>query len=162
MRTHHVLISVAALLTLSGCGGDDGPTIEEGDDGGSAAAISVAEEDWVGPDEEGTDRVASFFGDEHCDLETVEIVAVDRELLTDDEDGPPQRYFAHDPEEGLSDSVAEGEYRDAIELPDDAEELGFTTTSGIELWADPDEPDAILLVDGEHVEQWPAARVECD
>lgn len=161
MNHRGVVIGVAALLALSACG-DDAPTIEEGDGTGSAEPISVAEEDWVGADSEDTDRVASFYGEEHCDLETVEIVAVDRDLLGGDADGPPRRYFAHDPEEGLADSVAEGEYRDGIELPDDAEELGFSTTDGVELWTDPDEPDAILLVDGEQVEQWPAARVECD
>jgi|GEM_PF-4245011 len=158
MQTRTIAAGVTLVAILGAC------VTEGGADGSSAAGgpISVAEQDWVDQDGQGTDLVSSFYGAAHCDLDTTEILRVSTELVPAQEPGRPEITFAHDPEDGLPDRLTAAEHEAEAELPDDAKATGVRTTSGVELWAVPDDPDVIYLVDGGTVEQWPAATVECD
>ncbi|MFO8076601.1 MAG: hypothetical protein ACQETV_02850 [Actinomycetota bacterium] len=161
MRNRVMAGCASAVLLLVGCAapGQDG---QDGHDASDAPSLSVAEEDWVDVDGEDTDLVTSFSGDEHCGLESTEIIRVSADVVEPREPGWPETTFAHDPEGGLADRLVHGEYDGSTELPDEARHAGVRTVSGIELWVDPDESEVIYLRDDDHVEQWPAASVECD
>ncbi len=158
MRMRTIAAGATLMAILGGCatgGGADGPSAAGG-------SISVAEEDWVDQDGQETDLVSSFYGAAHCELDTTEILRVSTELVPAQEPGRPEITFAHDPDGGLPDRLTAAEHEAQAELPDDAEATGVRTTSGVELWAVPDDPDVIYLVDGDAAERWPAAMVECD
>lgn len=149
----------AMLVVLGGCGATEGGADQPS---GAGAPLSVAEEDWVDRQGRETDLVTSFHGDAHCELDTTEIIRVSTDLVPGQEPGWPEATFAHDPEEGLPDRLTAAEHDAEAELPEDAEATGPRTESGVELWAVPDDPNVIYLIDGDTVEQWPAATVECD
>ncbi|MEX2551366.1 MAG: hypothetical protein WD638_14185 [Nitriliruptoraceae bacterium] len=159
MRTIAAGVAGAVIVvSLGGCateGGSDEPSAAGG-------STSVAEEDWVDRDGQGTDLVASFYGDAHCDLETTEIIRVSTELVSPEGSDRPELTFAHDPEDGLPDRLTDAAYDGEAELPGDAEATEVRTLSGVDLRAVPDDPDVIYLVDADVVERWPAAMVECD
>lgn len=158
MQVRTIATGAMVVAILGGCATEDGADRPST----AGASLSVAEEDWVDREGRETDLVASFYGDAHCELDTTEIIRVSTELVPAQEPGWPEATFAHDPEEGLPDRLTAAEHDGEAELPDEAEATGVRTESGVELWAVPDDPNVIYLVNGDTVEQWPAAMVECD
>jgi hypothetical protein len=150
------LTFILLCLILAACGGGDGPP---------AAPTAT----WLQPDGEPADRGPREFevrgqtGASHCDWENVVFLAIAWPLGTPYEAGPgapPFRQYVRDAHDdlGAAAQYLTGESDLDVDLPPGAQNTGYHTEEGAELWFGPDNGDEFvyIAVDGD-VERWPRA-----
>lgn len=168
MRRMAVLAGL--IVVVAGCGGvrpeqvDDGSPERCDAEAGSVTEVATEPDwrfrayfDWADRDDclVRIDVITDHRGSDHCNEQSARVITTGTPLgerFTNREDSSS---YIRDPKGAYGVPAFTEDLDLDADLPDAAEDTGFRQAD-TELWAVPDDPSAIYLVDGDDVERWPA------